>query len=152
MLLTFQTEDWPDVLEELQAHWPAHWAEVATHKDKIPLDPNYAEYDLIHRAGGLHVTTARHAGELVGYLTAIVRPHLHYAHSLSAFYDLYYMTPKHRRGMAGVNLFRAAERALKARGVERMFTGTKLSKDASRIFERLGWMEAERLFVKWIGD
>jgi GNAT superfamily N-acetyltransferase len=122
------------------------------HRDRIPLNPNYVEYDRLHETGQLHVTAARHEGKCVGYLTAIVRPHLHYASSLSAFYDLYYVTPKARRGMVGVKLFTEAEAALRARGVERLFTGTKLSKDASLIFERLGWEPAERLFVKWIGE
>jgi hypothetical protein len=54
--------------------------------------------------------------------------------------------------MNGANLFASAEHALKARGVRRLFTGTKLSRDASRLFERSGWDEAERLFIKYIGD
>jgi len=150
--LTFATEDWSDALPELVQHWPHHWEEVATHKDKIPLDPNHVEYERLNRSGQLHLTVARHQGQMVGYLSAIVRPHLHYAHSLSAFYDLYYLAPNYRRGLNGVKLFKEAERALKARGVQRLFTGTKLSKDASRIFERMNWLETERLFVKWIGD
>lgn len=152
MRLTFATEDWAYVLPEMQLLWPSHWAEVATHRDRIPLDPDLVSYERMNNAGQLHVTVARHNGDLAGYVVAIVRPHLHYAHSLSAFYDLYYLAPAHRRGMNGVRLFQAAEVALRKRGVERMFTGTKLSKDATRIFERLGWIETERLFVKWIGE
>lgn len=152
MRVTFHTENWPDVVCELQKHWPAHWQEVAMHKDKIPLDPSFEEYARLHETGQLHVTVARSSGECVGYLVAIVRPHLHYRRSLSAFFDLYYVAPSHRLWMTGVQLFTEAERALKQRGVQRMFTGTKLSKDAGRIFERSGWQEAERLFVKWIGD
>jgi L-amino acid N-acyltransferase YncA len=135
----------------MQALWPDHWAEVAMHKDKIPLDPNHVEYERLNRAGQLHVTAARFQGGLVGYVVAIVRTHLHYAHSLSAFYDLYYLAPAYRQGMSGVNLFTAAEKALRARGVQRMFTGTKKSKDMSKIFHRLGWEEAETLFVKYTG-
>lgn len=152
MPLTFATEPWPAVVDELSGHWPQHWAEVGMHRDKIALSPNYAEYARLHESGQLHVTVARELGWVVGYLTAIVRPHLHYKQSLSAFYDLYYLEPSYRKGMNGVKLFQEAERALKARGVERMFTGTKLSLDASVIFERLGWQPAERLYVKWIGE
>jgi len=152
MLVTFATEDWNDVVHELEQHWPHHWAEVATHKDKVALEPSYHEYARLNETGQLHVTVARSEGECIGYLVAIVRPHLHYRNSLSAFFDLYYVTPPHRLWMTGVRLFSEAEKALKARGVQRMFTGTKLSKDAGRIFERSGWQEAERLFVKWIGD
>lgn len=152
MLVTFHTEQWSDVLPGLQEHWPHHWAEVAMHKDRIALNPNYGEYQRLEMSGQLHVTVARSEGKCIGYLTAIVRPHLHYAQSLSAFYDLYYIMPSHRLWMTGVRLFAEAEKALKARGVERCFTGTKLSKDAGAIFQRSGWEEAERLFVKYIGD
>jgi len=152
MQLTFATENWSDCVGEMHPMWRDHWAEVATHKDKIALKPDLAEYERINAAGQLHLTAARHKGELVGYLSAIVRPHLHYAHSLSAFYDLYYLAPAYRQGANGLQLFREAERALKARGVERMFTGTKLSKDMGKLFQRVGWQETERLFVKWIGD
>jgi hypothetical protein len=150
--MTYQTERWLNVLPELKEHWPNHWAEVAMHKDQIELNPNYAEYERIDATGQLHVTVARSEGKCIGYLVAIIRPHLHYAQSLSAFYDLYYIEPKHRLWMTGVMLFSSAERSLKLRGVERCFTGTKLSKDASKIFERSGWQEAERLFVKYIGE
>lgn len=152
MPLTYTTEPWPAALNDIEEHWPQHWAEVALHRDKIVLAPNYGEYARLHETGQLHVTVARDLGWCVGYLTAIVRPHLHYAHSLSAFYDLYYIVPSHRVWMNGANLFAAAEKALKARGVERLFTGTKLSKDAGKIFEHSGWEPAERLFVKYIGE
>ena len=152
MSVTYATEQWPDVLPELEHHWPRHWAEVAMHKDQIPLEPNYVEYQRLHDTGQLHITVARDRGECIGYLTAIIRPHLHYASSLSAFYDLYYVEPRHRLWMTGVRLFAEAEKALRARGVQRCFTGTKISKDASLIFERSGWEEAERLFIKYIGD
>lgn len=152
MRVTYATENWNDVVHELEQHWPRHWAEVAMHKDKIALEPNYHEYARLNDSGQLHVTVARSEGECVGYLTAIIRPHLHYRNSLSGFYDLYYVEPKFRVWMTGASLFAHAEKALKARGVQRLFTGTKLSKDASKLFERSGWEEAERLFVKYIGE
>jgi GNAT superfamily N-acetyltransferase len=152
MSVTFQTENWHDVVAELEQLWPDHWLEVGMHKDRVPLDPDYGEYARLADTGQLHVTVGRDRGFCVGYLTAIVRPHLHYKSCLSAFYDLYYLKPSYRLWMNGANLFASAEQALKARGVRRLFTGTKLSRDASRLFERSGWDEAERLFIKYIGD
>ena len=152
MQVTYATEAWSDVVDELAQHWPAHWDEVAMHKDKVPLDPDFAEYARLEATGQLHVTVARHRGAVIGYLVAVVRPHLHYKSCLSAFFDLYYVVPSHRLWMTGVRLFSEAERALGKRGVKRMFTGTKLSKDAAVIFQRSGWDEAERLFIKYIGD
>jgi hypothetical protein len=46
-------------VHELEEHWPKHWQEVAMHKDKVPLDPNFAEYERLHETGQLHVTVGR---------------------------------------------------------------------------------------------
>ncbi len=146
--VTFHVEAWPDCLPEIAQHWPSHWNEVALHKDEIPLDPDMDEYMRLYEAGQLHCTVARSRGLCVGYAVVIIRRHLHYRTSLSGFFDLYYVHPNFRRGWTGVNLFRHVEREMRRRGVERLFTGTKVSLDASRIFERLGWTETERVHTK----
>lgn len=151
-MITYQREEWHACLEEMEALWPLHWEEVAGDKDVIKLEPNYAMYDSLVSTGQLHLITARADGKLIGYHVSIVRPHLHYVNSLSAFTDMYFIHPDFRKGMVGVNIFRAAEKSLKQRGVQKMFTGTKLSLDMGRIFERLGWKETERLYTKVIED
>ena len=151
-MITYQVEQWHDCLPEMEALWPLHWQEVAADKDVIPLEPNYEMYNMLVQTGQLHLLTARSDGKLIGYHVSIVRPHLHYKSSLSAFTDMYFIHPDFRKGMVGVNIFRAAEKSLKQRGVQKMFTGTKLSLDMGRIFERLGWKETERLYTKVIED
>lgn len=149
-MITYQREEWKSCLSEMERLWPLHWQEVAADKDVIPLEPNYQMYDMIDQTGQLHVVTARCDGNLIGYHVSIVRPHLHYKSSLSSFTDMYFVHPDHRKGMVGVKLFKEAEKSLKQRGVQKMFTGTKLSLDMGRIFERLGWRETERLYTKVI--
>lgn len=150
--VTFHTEAWPDCVFEISQHWPNHWNEVALHKDAIPLDPDMEEYLRLHNGGQLHCTVARSRGLCVGYAVIILRRHLHYRTSLSGFFDLYYLHPNFRRGWTGVSLFRHVEKVMRQRGVERLFTGTKLSLDASKIFERLGWEETERLHTKLLKE
>lgn len=149
-MITFHVESWSDVWREMEPHWKGHWEEVAMNRDTILLDPDIEAYNAMERVGGLHIVVAREAGALVGYHISLVRPHLHYRNDLHAFTDLYYIAKSHRKGSAGVRLFKEVERTLKARGVVKMFTGTKLSLDMSRIFEYLGWTETERLFTKYI--
>ena len=150
--VTYAVENWFDALSEMEELWPLHWDEVAMNKDTIPLDPDYPTYAALANSGALHLLVARCEGKMIGYHVSIVKGHLHYRHSLSAFTDMYFIHPEHRKGMVGVRLFKEAEKTLKARGVEKMFTGTKLSLDMGRIFERLGWKETERLYTKFIGD
>jgi hypothetical protein len=121
-------------------------------RDKIKLEPNMEMYQALDDSGQLHVLTCRKDGQVIGYHVSIVRPHLHYKSSLSAFTDMYFVKKEHRKGMVGVKIFIEAEKSLKARGVEKLFTGTKLSLDMGKIFERLGWVETERLYTKYIGD
>lgn len=148
MTVTYHTEAWEDCVDDIARHWARHWQEVALHQDAVPLDPDFDEYRRLAEAGQLHVTVARKRGACVGYAVVVVRRHLHYRTSLTGFFDLYYVAPEFRRGWTGVNLFRAVERVMRARGVERLFTGTKVSLDMSRLFERLGYEPSERLHVK----
>lgn len=149
-LLTYQTEEWPDVIGEMLPMFHDHWKEVGV--SKTPPMPDHVSYQRLHDLGGLHVTTARHNGDLVGYLVVIISGSLHYRGIIHGAFDLYYLMPEHRKGMAGVRLFSEAEKALKILGVDRMFTGTKTKLDISLILERQGWIEIERSYTKWIGD
>jgi len=150
-MITFAVEDWFSVKDEMSHLWPDHWQEVAVNKDAIQLDPDFDTYATFANSGMLHIVVARKEGEIVGYHFSVVRPHLHYRRSLSAFTDIYYLAPKHRTGRTPLRLFQFVEQTLKARGVQKMFTGTKLSLDAGPLFEHMGWTETERLFVKMIG-
>ncbi|WP_017758043.1 GNAT family N-acetyltransferase [Pseudacidovorax intermedius] len=147
-MITFAVEDWFAVRDEMSHLWPAHWEEVAVNRDTIPLELDMESYDRYAMCGALHIVVARAGGEVVGYHASIVRPHLHYRSSLSAFTDVYYIAPAHRTGRTPLRLFQFVEKTLKERGVQRMFTGTKKSLDIGNLFEHMGWTEFERHYVK----
>ena len=149
--VTFMVEAWTACFAEMSALWNEHWEEVAINRDQIKLDPDLDQYRELERTGALHVVVARERGAIVGYHISIVRPHLHYRRSLSAFTDVYFLRKSHRHGMTGVRLIKAAEETLRARGVQKMFTGTKLTLDMGPIFQRLGWTPTETLYTKMIG-
>lgn len=150
-MITYAVEQWTDCAGEIIPLWEAHNAEIAAADDRVRLAPDYDRYLGQHLRGSLHILVAREAGAVVGYLFAIVETHLHRRNTLCAFFDIYYLKPSHRKGWAGVRLFKEAERTLTARGVQKMHTGTKLWKDVGLIFERLGWIETERLYTKSLG-
>lgn len=147
-MVTFDVEDWFQVKAETAHLWPKHWAEVAVNRDQIKLDPDFDAYDTMARSGMLHIVVARKEGQVIGYHYTIVKPHLHYRQSLSAFTDIFWIEPKHRTGRTPLRLFQFVEKTLKARGVQKAFTGTKLSLDAGPLFKYMGWTETERLFIK----
>lgn len=149
--LTFGRESWCDIRGIIFPMWQRHHTEIAKDGDLVPLDPDWERYDAYDAVGMLHLTIARDRdGVLAGYVFALIGPHLHYRSTLCAFLDLYWLEPHARKGWNGVNLFRAMEAGLKACGVKKIYGQTKVWQDASVIFQRLGWTEAERAFTKVI--
>lgn len=152
MSVQFAIETIDQVLDDMAWLWQVHWEEIALDRAKVPLNPDVDTFRVLEEAGLLLIVTARDGEKMVGYHVTIVRPHLHYKQSLTAYADMYFIHPDYRQGMTGVRLFKYLERVLRERGVDRIYQGTKLHKDMGRLFERLGYKETERLFVKWIGD
>lgn len=146
----YQAEPWSTFKVEARELFERHWREIALNHAEVPLDIDYARYDSLARAGGLHVLTVRRAGALIGYHVAIVSPHLHYQSTLHGITDVYWIAPECRHGLTAVRLFQAVERELKKRGVRKLFTATKLHLDQGPLFEFLGFKPVERLYAKLI--
>lgn len=151
-MITCQVEPFPPFLEEVKPILPIHWEELALHKEKVPLDPQYNVYLERDAQGGVILITAREDGKLIGYFVGFIAPGLHYQTCLTCTMDIFYVHPDHRGGGTGYHLFKSAEKELKRRGVQRLFVGSKLHKDASWLFEKLGYEEVERYYSAWLGD
>jgi GNAT superfamily N-acetyltransferase len=154
--VAYFVEPWSACVGEMRPLWEAHWREVGLDHADVPLDMDESLYERMEADGRLHVLTARRAGALVGYLVAVVQPHLHYRSTLFATFDLYYLAPEERSGWRGVSLFRAAERSLRDRGVQVVHGNTKIhvspvtgrTLDVGPIFEFLDWCQIERTYRK----
>lgn len=125
-----------------------HWREIALDQETIEMAPAVEQYERLENSGQLLIVTMRVNGELVGYHASFIRPHLHYRYSLTAYTDVFFIHPDHRKGRNAWHLFKFVENELAARGVERMFASCKLSLDLLPLFDALGWTEVERGFVK----
>lgn len=150
--LSFQVENYFDVIEEGRPLLLRHWDEIALDKDNVPLDPDWGRYESLERGGALSIVTARNNGKLVGYSVMVVQPGLHYRSCLEARMDIFWLAPELRGRMGGVRLFKAVEAELKRRGVKRIYAGSKLHKDSSRLFVALGYKPIEQWFSKWLGE
>lgn len=129
-----------------------HYAELALNKEHVPLSPQYDEYLRRDASGMLFLVTLRNAGALVGYFIAFKAPGLHYSTCLTLIMDIFFVHPDYRDGTAGVKLFKAVEKEAKRQGVQRMFVGSKVHKDASRLFEALKYTKVETTYSLWLGD
>ncbi len=151
-MITCQLEPWRSFIEEAKPMLPEHWKELALNQDKVPLDPMYEIYNAKDAVGEVMVVTVREDGALCGYFIGFVAPGLHYRTCLTLQMDIFWIHPDHRGAGAGLELFRTVEGEARRRGVQRMFVGSKLHKDASWLFKRLGYEEVERYYATWLGE
>ncbi len=151
--MKIQLENLEEHLDEIRELLPLHYQELALNKDKVPLSPMYDIYIERERLGQLIFMTMRDNEHLVGYFLGFIAPGLHYSTCLTCTMDIFYIRPDIRgTGLPGLKLFRALEKELKARGVQRWFVGSKVKADASALFERLAFERVEVYYSKWIGE
>jgi GNAT superfamily N-acetyltransferase len=151
-VITAHVETWSGILDEAKGLFPLHWEELALNKDKVPLSVQYGVYAEHEAAGRLLVVTLRQSGRLVGYYVGLMAPGLHYSTCLTLTMDIFWTHPDIRgAGLPGVKLFRKVEEEARRRGVHRIFHGSKLHKDASRLFQYLEMEPVEVYYTKWIG-
>jgi len=146
--LTAQVESFTAVQPEIAALSGEHYDALALDKELVPLDPDWDRYRELDARGQLCTVTLRAQGKLAGYCIMFVLPELHYRTTLSAKMDMFWVTPEYRGRMGGLRLFRTMERELKRRGCRRMFVGSKLHRDTSRMFEAMGYRHIEAWFSK----
>ncbi len=151
-MITVMLESFEERLPELLPLLPLHYEELALNQDKVPLDPQYDIYIERERRGELMFMVVRDAGQLVGYFIGFVAPGLHYQTCLTLIMDIFFIHPEHRGNSTGFKLFKAVEADAKARGVQRMFVGSKCHLDASFLFEKLGYERCEITYTHWLGD
>lgn len=150
--LSAQVEPFTAMRQELQPMLPRHYEELALDKWSVPLDPDWPKYERMDAAGMLSIVTLRAQGRLAGYCFMVVDTELHYRTTLSAKMDVFWIAPEYRGRMGGVRLFRAVEDELRRRGCRRIFMGSKLHKDSSRLFLALGYRPIEQWFSKLLED
>lgn len=152
-MITVQLESFEERLEELRVLLPEHYKELAMDQDRVPLSPSYNTYIGQERDGHLIFMTLRENGIMMGYFIGFIDLGLHYNTCLSCKMDIFYVHPSIRgTGLPGLKLFRALEKELKRRGVQRWYVGSKIKAPADALFKRLGFEPIEIYHSKWIGD
>jgi GNAT superfamily N-acetyltransferase len=147
----FAKERLLDIIPEVEKLMWDHWRQIKADRAGAGApDPDWTRYRIIEEAGLLHCFTARdEAGELVGYLTYFLTPSMHYRTVLQAEDDAFFLRADHRKGLAGVRLFRFAEGELRRLGAKRAWAHVKEDFDVGPVFERLlGYRLAEKRYCK----
>jgi GNAT superfamily N-acetyltransferase len=139
--------------EWIDRAWPLleeHYAELATVPDIMLLKPDVERYQTLEAAGslfaiGMFDIHGDGAETLVGYSVNIVCTNLHYGDLLMCQNDLLFVRKSHRRGMTGMRLITATERAAKDRGVKMMLWHAKPGTTLDRMLPKLGYEPFETI-------
>jgi len=117
-MITYQEENWTDVVEEMEPIFKIQWEEVglnATSEKGIHLNPQWETYEILESKNMLHVVTVRKDKKLIGHYVSVIAPHLHSKDILVAQNDFLYVSKEHRKGLVGYKLIKFAVEKLKAR-------------------------------------
>lgn len=152
MAVEIRVERYADVIGEIRPLLELHYEEIASFKEAIPLDPDYARYEQMDAAGRLFIIAARRDGVLVGYSIFFVGPHLHYNSTVFAANDIVFLHPSERQGGLGVRLFKESERLVRERGARMISWHIKPINDFSPLLERLGYVHHEIIMAKLLED
>lgn len=154
MIITYQLENWASYSRDpaLQSLWMEHYNELGeAHESKMEMGPDSQTYAALDAQGSLVILTARSAGTLIGYCLAVIKRHPHYP-TVCGFEDSYYLTPRARRGMAGIRLITRMNAELKRRGAKRVYWMSKKFMALEKIFLWLKMKEMDTVFCLWLGD
>lgn len=153
MNVVFAVEKFSAMMEDAKAIFPIHYEELALDKSQISLDLDFERYLQGEAAGAVHVVTVRFAGQLVGYHIGLLLHHLHYKSAgLMMYTDIYYLLPNFRKGGCGAKLFAYLEKELKAIGVVKIYTSTKVHSDNTKLLEAMGFKVSDKVLTKYIGN
>lgn len=148
MNISYSVESWVKCRPELEAFVPLHHAELGLDHADVPVDMAWDVYAEHEAAGRLHFVSVRDNGVLIGYVSAIIAPMLHYKSTKHAIIDLYYLLPDYRKAKIGVQMLQFAERCYKELGVVKLISATKLHLNHEKLFLSLGMKPTEVTYTK----
>lgn len=138
------------LLKELKPLMEMHEEEVRQAGIDVPMNVNKDLYLKGCSGGFVKTFVAREGGEAVGYCTYFISPATVYKNVMTASQDALFLHPNYRGKMLGVKLLRTTEKELKKLGVGWISQHTTLKVDVGKLFERLGYVEAEKIYLKEI--
>ena len=147
-VVAFALEKFSDIVVEATELLRLHYDEVAPLKDLFKLNLDVQTYLKLQAAGILHIVTARLNGRLIGYVSLIIKEHIHYKDVLMATDDVHFLHPDFRKGGTGLRMLRFAEQKMREKGVKVMALRTKVASNHGVLFERLGFAATDVVYLK----
>lgn len=105
----------PELYDEIERLGALHKDEVEAEVTALPVSVNRDLYDVLHAQGALVCVGAFDGDALVGYASAFVSAHPHYALT-AAQHDALFIHPDHRAPRLALRMVEVVEAECKARG------------------------------------
>lgn len=146
--VTYGKEDYTDVLAA------EFWDLLELHRqailpfDDIPLDPDWAVYQMLQDNNMIAIFTARHEGALIGYLHFVVSPAVFSKGIILATQEGLFVHPTYRRGMTCARLLKIADEWLEENGVSLVVQRVHKDIDYSPLLERMGYEYTDKTFTR----
>lgn len=150
--VVYQEEFYGEVVEDIKPLIAKHWEEIALHKDKIQLNPDWEVYEALNNIDRLRIYTARLDGELIGYFIVLLHKHMHYTDHVYALNDIIYIKPEKRGSTLAYRLIKYVEKELVDSGVSVLMINMKTHAPFDSLLEGCGFKNVERVYSKYIGE
>lgn len=152
-LITYQIETFPEVIDEAQEMFRAHWDEIASHKGDRKLKPDLALRTALEKHGHLVIATAREAGRLIGYIDWMVYNDVNSSDTKTCETDVYFVEDRPNRALIMLAMIRTSLNHMKKMGVSYARPRTKfktegLGRGAGPIWKALGFAPNEVIYSK----
>lgn len=129
----------------------AEYAAESSVRGMPPPAAKMETYRHLESVGMLHVISATHEGELIGFITVLASPLPHYG-AVVAVSESFFVAKAHRKTGAGLRLLREAEGRGRALGSPGLFVSAPFGGDLFQVLPRVGYAETNRVFFRSFAD
>jgi len=109
--------------------------------------PQWDTYEVMCKAGLLHILGAFQEDMLVGFVTFIVSELPHYGVNVATSESLF-LHPEHRHGRLGINIIRAAQLMAKDLGAKAFMISAPHGGKLEELAPAIGFRETNRVFCR----
>lgn len=139
----------PLIIAAMQDKHKEHWQETEVHRHDVEFDINYERMFELDVQGKYVMISVEHTptATLVGNSSYVLETCM-YTQTLSAYEDVLYVSPDHRRGRLGVELIRYGEAVLQQLGAQEVTLSAKTVTNLGPMLVRMGYEQVGTLHNK----
>ncbi len=136
--MNFGVESLRDCWNEVVSIASEHWMETEEYRHGQVFNPDHARYVAFEDVGFLKLFTARDKGRLAGYAIMYLSPSMH-TQQMIANEDTWFLKKEYRGGRNAYRFYQYVEGVLRDAGVVEIMMTAKLTNQAGRLMEKLGY-------------